>query len=270
MKRMGAESQDRRNSDSNCRIVSSLLFLQIVFLSSSILWADGLPIKIYVTYAKVEAQKKIDKATEDALKANRDEASKALAKLEKDLKAQYGKKKETQPADKQEEYYQAEENAAIANANYEYKKIEPEGLENSATDIIESIQGKGITATKENISLVKTPDESQMDVQVIGRRAGRSGTGWLVGGIRPDRYYVCFTVGPGKATDPTRFTQIPHNWRFKKFAYFAWKLSSPSAISPAFTFESYAEQGWGAAANTGAFLLDQFVRDNYTYIVSAN
>ncbi|HET6268407.1 MAG TPA: hypothetical protein VFG11_11865 [Acidobacteriota bacterium] len=215
--------------------------------------------------------KKIDKATEDALKAKRDEALKAREKLEKDLKSKYGKKKEEWPSDVQDQYFQAVENAAVANANYEYKKVEPEGLENSATDIIESIQGKGMTADKKNVSLVKTADEAQLAIEVIGRRSARSGSGGLIfGGIRPDEFFVCFTLAPGKKLDPARFAQLPHNWHFKKFAYSAWKLSSPSADNPVYTFESFAEQGWGTAGNTAAFLIDQFIRDNYTILSGTN
>src|SRR5262249_36264157 len=132
MKSMGLGSKVLRNFDLNCRLVCSLFLIQLVipFCTASAADVAPPPLTVYVTYAPVEAVKKIDKATEDALKAKRDEAEKAREKLEKELKSKYGKKKEDWPPDVQEQYYQAEENAAVENANYEYKKVEPEGLEN--------------------------------------------------------------------------------------------------------------------------------------------
>src|SRR5262249_327382 len=101
------------------------------------------PMKVYVTAAKVQERKEVDDATKNALKAKKEAARDGGKAKEAELKGTYGKKGEQWPADKQEEYFAVDEAAALAEADYEYRKIESKGINDSVQDVIGSIQGKG-------------------------------------------------------------------------------------------------------------------------------
>src|SRR5687767_9391557 len=55
------------------------------------------PMNVHLTGAQVEARKDVDEATKNALKAKRDEAREARKMLERQLKDENGKKRETWP-----------------------------------------------------------------------------------------------------------------------------------------------------------------------------
>src|SRR6188768_2777891 len=83
------------------------------------------PLKVYVTAAQVQARKDVDEATRNALKARREEARDARKVLEKQLKDEYGKKREAWPAEQDEALYRLEEAEALAEADYEYRRVDP-------------------------------------------------------------------------------------------------------------------------------------------------
>src|SRR5688572_2685277 len=157
--------------------------------------ADGpeVPLRVFVTAAQVEARKDVDDATKKALKAKRDEAREARKALEKQLKDQLGKKRETWPPEKDDELYALEEAEALAEADYEYRKIDPKGIADSVKDLTESIQGKGVAGRKERITLVESAADADLVVEVQARRSGKT----LPTQIKPDRCFVLFTVGVG-------------------------------------------------------------------------
>ena len=97
--------------------------------------------KAFVTAAQVQERPEVDKATKNALKAKKDDASKARKAKENEIKATYGKRKEEWPPDQQEEYFELEEAAALAEADYEYRVIKLEDISDSVLDV--SIQVGG-------------------------------------------------------------------------------------------------------------------------------
>jgi hypothetical protein len=223
------------------------------------LWAQLTPLKVYVGFARVESHKEADKAMKNELKTKRDAANKARKELEKQIKQQYGKKREQWPSEQEEAYSRAEESAALANADYEYIRVEPEGLRDSAQDIIDSLAGKGIAGHKENVITVPTAEEADLVVEVVGRRSEKT----MPTQIRDDQYFVSFTIAAGGKMDPARLALIPRNWRLKKWGYPGWKLQSYSPEAPYWRFETYGDQRWSNAGNVASVLIEKFIEENY-------
>jgi hypothetical protein len=226
--------------------------------------APQAPLNVYVTAAQVEARKEIDDATKNALKAKRDEAREARKAAEKRIKDQHGKKRESWPPEKDDELYRLEEAEALAEADYEYRRIDPKGLADSVKDLTESFQGKGLAGRKERIALVGSPGEADLVVEVAARRSGKT----LPTQFKADRCFILFTVGAGGRMGPDRFGKVPADYRIKKLAYSTWKIAGPRPDKPVFYFESYNGGGnefgcQGAAANAAAAAVDKFIEDNY-------
>ncbi len=226
------------------------------------------PLRVYVTAAQVVARKDVDDATKKALKAKRDEARDARKALEKQLKNELGKKRESWPPEKDDELYRLEEAEALAEADYDYRKIDPKGIADSVEDLTESIQGKGVAGRKERITLVSSAADADLVVEVAARRSGKT----LPTQIKPDRCFLLFTVGPGAQVNPKSFARIPANYRPKKFGLWAWRIASPNESKPVFTFESYnggmEEFGCqGQAANAASAAIDKFIEDNYPILM---
>jgi hypothetical protein len=222
------------------------------------------PLKVYVTAAQVEARKDVDDATKNALKAKRDEAREARKALEKRLKDELGKKRESWPPEKDDELYAVEEAEALAEAEYEYRKIDPKGLEDSVKDVRESIEGKGIAGRKDRIVLATSAADADLVLEVAARRSGKT----LPTQFKADRCFILFKVRPGGKLDAAAFSKVPANYRPKRFGMWVWTIARPKADQPAFTFESYnggrSEFGCqGAAANAAAGAVDKFIEDNY-------
>jgi hypothetical protein len=223
------------------------------------------PLNVYVTAAQVEARKEVDDATKNALKAKRDEARDARKAAEKRIKDQHGKKRESWPPEADDELYRLEEAEALAEADYEYRKIDPKGLSDSVKDLSESFQGKGIAGRKERIALVSSPTDADLVVEVAARRSGKT----LPTQLKPDRCFILFTVGAGSKMDAERFGKVPADYRIKKFGLYAWKIAGPKPEKPVFYFESYNGGGnefgcQGAAANAASAAVDKFIEDNYS------
>ena len=163
------------------------------------------PMKVYVTAAKVQERKEVDEATKNALKAKKDAAKEARKAKENEIKAAHGKKKEEWPPEKQEEFFEVDEAAALAEADYEYRKVEIKGINDSVQDVIESIQGKGLAGRKDRIALASSAEEADLVVEVRARRSGKT----LPTQIKADRCYVLFTLGPGGKLDAERFAKVP-------------------------------------------------------------
>src|SRR5262245_12227155 len=150
-------------------IVPALAGLALVATSAG----AATPMKVYVTAAKVEERKEIDDANKNALKAKKDSAKEARKAKEDELKAAHGKKKEEWPPEKQEEFFAVEEAAALAEADYEYRKIEIKKITDSVQDVIESIQGKGLAGRKDRVELASSAEEADLVVEVRARRYGQ-------------------------------------------------------------------------------------------------
>jgi len=227
------------------------------------------PLRVYVTAAQVDAPRQADEATRNALKAKRDRTREARQALEKRLRGQFGKKREAWPADKGDELYQLEEAAALADADYEYRKIDPRGLADSAREVADSFEGKGSAGRKERVALVSSAAEADLVVEVEARRDGKT----MPTQVRPDRCFVLFTVGAGGHMDPKQLTMVPADYRIKKLGLYAWKIANPKADDPVFYFESFNGGGnefgcQGAAASAVSAAVDKFIEDNYQVLTA--
>jgi hypothetical protein len=225
--------------------------------------------KVYVTAAQVAERKDVDAATREALKAKKEAAREVRKAREKELKAAHGKKKEQWPPEVQEAFFEVDEAAALAEADYEYRKIELKGISDSVKDVIESIQGKGLAGRKERVALASSAEEADLVVEVRARRSGKT----LPTQIKADRCYLLFSLGPGGQLEPERFSRVPANYRPGKFGAAVWRLASPRPESPVFVFESYNGGGsefgcHGAAANAAATAIEKFIQDNGALLTS--
>jgi hypothetical protein len=246
-------------------IVPALTGLAFVAASA----AAQTPMKVYVTAARVEERKEVDDATKNALKAKKDAAKEARKAKENEIKAAHGKKKEQWPPEKQEEFFEVDEAAALAEADYEYRKIEIKGITDSVQDVVESIQGKGLAGRKDRVALASSAEEADLVVEVRARRSGKT----LPTQLKADRCYLLFSLGPGGRLDAERFAKVPANYRPGKFGAAVWRLASPKPESPVFLFESYNGGGsefgcHGAAANAAATAIDKFIQDNGALLAS--
>jgi hypothetical protein len=224
-------------------------------------------LRVFVTAAQVQPRKDVDKATKQALKARRDEARNARKALEKQLKDQLGKKRDTWPPEKDDELYRLEEAEALAEAEYEYRTIDPKNLSDAVKDLTESIQGKGIAGRKDRVILAASPEEADIVLEVAARRSGKT----LPTQLKADRCFLLFDVRAGGKVPAATFAKVPAGYRPKKFGLAAYRIAAPRPEKAAFTFESNngggAEFGChGAAANAAAALVEKFIEDNHALL----
>jgi hypothetical protein len=247
----------------------------VCLLAAPLLASDApQTLQVFVTGAKVEARQDVDAATKDALKARRDAAKDARKALEKQLKEQYGKKRDTWPPDKDEELYVAEEAEALARADYEYRKIDPKAIRDAVKDIVKSVHGKGTAGRKHHVNLVESAEQADLVLEVLARRGEKT----LPTQFKPDWCYVFFAIEPGAKLNPTAFARVPQNYRIRKgFGWGIYKIAAPSAEFPGFRFESNNQMtsgAWGSfgcygtAANAAAAAVDKFIEDNYALLTS--
>jgi hypothetical protein len=227
--------------------------------------ADEPPMTVFVTEAKVEPRPEVDDATKNALKKKREEAQKARKALEKQLKEQLGKKRETWPPEKDQELYLLEEAEALAEVDYEYRKIDPKAIGDAVEDVRRAAEGKGLQAgKKDHIKLVDSAADADLTVEIVARRAQKQ-----LGAVLPSDCWLLFTIGPGGKTTAERFAKVPPTYRIRKFGLMAWKVAGPLPDKPVFTFESWNGGGTpvgchGTAANGASGLVDKFIEDNRT------
>jgi hypothetical protein len=238
------------------------------FLATA-LAAESTPatLTVYVKAAAVQERKDVDEATKNALKAKKDAARAAREALEKQLKEQHGKKRESWPPEQDDALYRLEEAEALATADYEYRKIELKGISDAVKDVTRALEGKGLQAgRKDHVTLVPAATDADLVVEIAARRASKT----LPTQFKPDNCHLLFTITAGRL-DPARFGKVPADWRPRKFALPAWKLAGPSAEKAAFTFESSNGGGTefgchGAAANAASTVVDKFIEDNYALL----
>jgi hypothetical protein len=217
-------------------------------------------LKVAVIAATPEPRKDVDSALRKELEAKMRATSKARKDLEKELKSQYGKKEETWPKDKQDAYFEAQETEALAEADYEYRRINPEALADTAQDIRNSLSGKGAFQTrKDNVILVESPADADIVVEVVGRRSAMT----LATQLRADLYYISFLLKPGGKMAPERFAAVSRDYRFRRFGQSAWRLQAPRPDAPVWRFDALGHQRWSNAAGTAALLVNDFIEKNY-------
>jgi len=217
------------------------------------------PLAVAVTAAQVTERKDVDDATKKELKARKEKARDARKALEKQIKDQYGKKRETWPEQKEAELETAEEAEALASAAYEYLKVKPKELKDSVKDINKEFDGM---VKRGAVTLVASEKEADVVLQVEGRRGEKT----LPTYFKPDRCYVLFSLGAGGKTGAAkRFKKVPAGWRPRKVS--SYKVQAPKPERPVFVFESKngagAEIGcFSSAADAAVKTLEKMIEDN--------
>jgi hypothetical protein len=236
----------------------------VCLLALPALAADEPSMSVFFTTANVEARKDVDSATKNALKQKRDEARKAREAFEKQLKQEFGKKRESWPPEKDDELYRLEEAAALANADYEYRKIDPKEVSDAVEDVARAAEGKGVFSGKKKcIMPAGSAEEAELVVAVVSRRSQKQ-----FGAVVPSDCWLLFTLGPGGKLGAERFAKVPATYRARGAFLNAWKVAGPTPEKPVFTFESYNGGGTpvschGTAANSATKLVEKFIEDNY-------
>lgn len=219
-------------------------------------------LRVYVGAAKLQPREP-DKATKQELKVKAEAASKARRDLEKEIKSQYGKKREAWPPDRQEAVLAAEEAASQAGAAYHYLKVDPKALADSAEDIRKKLAGKGmLSREKKNVVQVATPEEADLVVEIVGRRSEKV----LPTDLRAAYYWICFTITGGGKLDPSRLARIPRDWMRSKWGRNSWKIQSYSPETPFWKLESYAEERWSDAADEASAVIDDLIETHYAVL----
>ncbi len=205
---------------------------------------------------------------EKALAAKVSDADKARKEMEKQLKAQFGKKREAWPPEKEDELYALEEALAVANVSYAYRKVDAKKIPDAIKDLTRAAEGKGMQAgSKKHIAMAASAAEADVLVEVLARRNETNG-----GALSATDCWVLISVGPGGRTDKARFAKIPATYRAKTgFGVYAYKISGPTPERPAFVFEGYNGGGTafgchGAAANAASKVVDRFIEDNHALL----
>ena len=205
---------------------------------------------------------------EKALAAKVSDADKARKELEKQIKAQFGKKREAWPPEKEDELYALEEAVAVANVSYAYRKVDAKKIPDAIKDLTRAAEGKGMQAGgKKHITMAPSAADADLLVEVLARRNETNG-----GALAATDCWVLISVGPGGRTDKARFAKIPATYRAKTgFGTYAYKISGPTADRPAFVFEGYNGTGTsfgchGAAANAASKVVDRFIEDNHALL----
>jgi hypothetical protein len=217
---------------------------------------------VFVTAAPLADVKKVDKETEARLLAAIKDAETNRKDLEKRLKAQHGKKRDAWPQDAQDPMFDAEEAAALAQADYAYRKVKSEGLADSAEDIRKAILGGGLSGEKNHIRVVSSASEAQLIVEVNGRRSSSSGAAGGLMAVRDDQFYISFLMKAGPKLQAERFASVPRTYRLRGFGATVYRLGVPKPDAPWWRFEAYGTMKWGSAANGASKLVEDFIEKN--------
>ncbi|HUG52315.1 MAG TPA: hypothetical protein VMR21_01885 [Vicinamibacteria bacterium] len=222
------------------------------------------PLLLYVSAAPAESRLDGAGETREALKVRRDRARAVRHFREKQLKREHGKRRESWPSGPAEELGRLEEAQAMAEARYEYRRSDPQGVSEATHEIMEFFQEKRTARSRGRVRLCSSVSEADLVVEVAASRSAKT----LPTQKRPDRCYVLFTVGAGGAMDPARFARVPRDYRMRKVSIRIWRIAGPRPERPVFYFESYNGGGKefgcvNAAANAASAAVDTFIDDNY-------
>jgi hypothetical protein len=220
--------------------------------------------RVYVTAAQVEARTGA-RDTSQALKWKRDRARSVRRVLENDLRARYGKSRESWPPERDRALFRLEDAEALAEADFQYRKFDLRDLVESAREIEEAFRDD---SEGQRVTLVDSASDADLVVEVAACRTAKS----FPTQNRPDRCYILFTVGAGARIDAARFSKVPVDYRSKKFGTRAWRIAGPNPEKPVFYFESYNGGGneFGcqtAAAGAASAAVDKFIEDNHSVLL---
>jgi hypothetical protein len=216
------------------------------------------PLKVHVIAAQPEVRKKVDDATSKQLRAAIDTARRSRQQLEKEIKAQYGKKEEAWPEEQQVALLDKREAEALAVADWEYRRIDPEAIADSAEDVKGAL--RDTNEDRARIELVDSAEEADLIIELVARRSAYDPSLPSFLG-KANTFFLSFVLRAGSKMDPSRLVAVKQ-YRFRKFGYQGWALQRPRADLPVWRFEAMGGQAWRSAAKTAAFVINDFVTKN--------
>src|SRR5262245_14122022 len=193
----------------------------------------------------------------DAIKA----AQTARKDLDKDLKAQFGNKKDKWPADAREKYAAAEEAEVRLNTDWLYRSGGSQPLPRNVPDLKDALQGIGLAGKKENVVVVGSREEAQLVVEVNAvRTAGTSDADTL-----NDQFWVSVLIKGGPKLTAAQFAAVSATYRYGEVV----RLATPTEDSPAWRFEATGTFLWSAPAKPLSRLIEDFIAKNRDAMTTA-
>lgn len=239
-----------------------LLAAAVPDVSAEAVGQDRIAIHLFTADAKrPEGEDK--KARQQELRVQADAARDELKALEKDVKQQFGKKREQWPADKRAAVEKAEEKSAQALLKLRYLDADPAGARNSVEDVRESLAGKGTAGVKEHVQDVAKPEEADLVVEILGRRSQKGAPEpGLTAAL--DDYFVWMRISAGGRTDSARLGQVPLTWPGTARLVHSW-----TDAEPYWELEVTREGRWANVGNEVSRVLNNFGDKSSQAIASA-
>jgi len=215
------------------------------------------PVTVFVAAAPRQA---LDSRTPEQRKAALSEAQATLKTLERSLKQQFGKKRDSWPAEAQERMLKADEAVGLARVDL-YYGVASDSVGDSVGDVQRALDGVGIAVQQKHVRQVASADEAQL---VIAMRARRSvdGTGLLLAKRLSTAYFVLFSIKAGPKVTPEQFASLSRNFEGP------W-VARPRTDAQEWLFEAQATGSWKSAAAVVSSAIDAFAKATRTALAGA-
>ena len=216
---------------------------------------------VFVTASEPVPQVKPTEADRQQASAAIKAAQTARKDLDRDLKAQFGNKRDKWPADARERYADAEEAELRLNTDWIYRTRGSEPLPRNVSDLKDALQGIGLAGKKENVEIVATPEQAQLIVEVNAVRTGNMADDDLLN----DEFWVSVLIKRGPQLSAAQFAAVPRTYRFLQVT----RLAAPTDAAPWWRFEATGLFLWSAPAKPLSRLVEDFIARNHDILTTA-
>jgi hypothetical protein len=200
--------------------------------------------------------------------ADRQQASAAIKaaqttreNLDRDLKAQFGNRRDKWPVDARERYADAEETVLRLNTEWLYRTGGSDPLPRNVSDLKDALQGIGLAGKKENVVIVATPEQAQLIVEVNAVRAANMADDDPLN----DQFWVSVLIKRGPQLPAAQFATVPRTYRFLPVT----RLAPPTDVAPWWRFEGTGLFLWSAPAKLLSRLVEDFIARNHDRLTIA-
>lgn len=181
--------------------------------------------------------------------------------LDRDLKAQFGSKRDKWPADALERYADAEETELRLNTDWLYRTGGSDPLPRNVSDLKDALQGIGLAGKKDNVVIVATREQAQLIVEVHAVRTANMADDDLLN----DEFWVSVLIKRGPQLSAAQFATVPRTYRFLQVT----RLAAPTDDAPWWRFEGTGLFLWSAPAKLLSRLVEDFIARNYDSLTTA-
>jgi len=188
-------------------------------------------------------------------------ADAARKDLEKQLRAQYGKKRDKWPADAQEQLAAAEETRFRVNTRWKYRTTAEPVTGFWRRDIARALTQSGNTGRKEHITSVASANQAHLIVTLTAIRnpgAPRKAA---------DDRCALVRIARGPKLPADRFARIPRTYRPHRAK--AGRLAGPDDQSPFWEIECCGIYPYFSTEEAVANVVNDFVGDNRDVLLAA-